>query len=71
MKAKIELAFDLPEEKSNYEVTVHAMDFALVCWDLDNYLKFAIDNREQNLQPIRDKLHELMADRGVSLDMIE
>jgi len=73
MKAILE--FDLPDDKSNHEVAVHAMDFALVCWDLDIYLEreieCALEHYDQDLQSIRDKLHELMAEHNVSFDMIE
>jgi len=73
MKAILE--FDLPEDKSNHKVAVHAMDFALVCWDLDQYLEKEIDLAaeyyDQDLQSIRDKLHKLMEEHNVSFDIIE
>ena len=72
MKAILE--FDLPEDKSNHEVAVHSMGFTLVLWNYDKWLKNArCRNLEDDVDIItaRDKLHELMEDHGVSLDMIE
>jgi len=71
------LKFDLPEENSNHIIAVHAMDFALTCWDMDQklrgWLKYGhkFKNVDEVLEYVREDLHEVLHDYGVSLNMIE
>jgi len=73
---KAMLTFDLPEDRVEHEVAVHAMDWALVAWDMDeqlrSWLKYGHEfgGSEDALEGIRQKLRELMEEHGVSLDML-
>jgi len=73
----ITLKFDLPEDRCSADVAVHAMGFALSCHELDNelrkYLKYGHEfkSADHALEEIRDSLFHIMADYGVSLDMID
>ena len=74
MKAIIE--FDLPEDKSEHHAAVHAMDFALTCWDIDvqlrSWLKYGhkFASADKALEETRDELARLMQSRGISFDLI-
>ena len=66
------LKFDLPEDDCQFKIASTAMSWALALWDLDNYLRAQIKySGKEDLQPIRDKLHEFLADYNLNLDMIE
>jgi len=75
MKAK--LTFNLPEDKSNYLVTVNAMEFALTCWDMDQFLRSKLKyghtykNIDEALEDCREKLAEVMINYNITLNMIE
>lgn len=70
MKATLE--FNLPEDECNFKIASNAMNWALVCWDLDGYLRGLIKHGgKDELQPIRDHLHDLLNDYNLNLDMIE
>ena len=75
MKATIE--FNLPEDNCDHIVAVHAMDFALVCYDIDNalreWLKYGHEFKtvDDAVETMREKLSDFLATRNVSLDMIE
>ena len=75
MKATLE--FQLREDEVAYVIAVHAMDFALTCWKFDQQLcKWLRHGHEfkdidSALQGARDMFHELLAERNISLDMIQ
>ncbi len=75
MKAILE--FDLPEDNGQYVVTAHAMDFALVCWDIDQFLRDKLKygntftTADEALEKTRETLHELLYNYNINLDMIE
>ena len=75
MKATLE--FTLPEDRSEHHLAIHASDWWLVAWDLDQWLRSALkhghnyDSADAALEGARDELHELIAARGVSLDDVE
>jgi hypothetical protein len=77
MKAILE--FNLPDDKQEYDLANNALNFWHVLWELDNELrantKYAPDDMSDDdydaYQAIRDKLHELMSDNNVSLDMVK
>ena len=77
MKAILE--FNLPEDQQEYDLANNAINFWNVLWELDQELrantKYAPDDMTDDdydaYQKIRDKLHELMTDNNVSLDMVE
>lgn len=69
----MELKFDSskPGDDDDFKLAMHGTDFYLVLWDLDQFLRNEIKYQNKNeYQPIRDKLHELMQERNVTLDMV-
>lgn len=74
---KAYLSFNLPRDKCDHEVAVHAMDWALTVLDIENQLrnwsKYGNEFKdvEGAIESIRDKIRELLYDRGISLEMIE
>jgi len=63
--------FDLPEERYEYALAYHGSDFYSCLSDLDEWLRNEIKHGDKHeLQPARDKLHEIMESRSVSLDMV-
>ena len=75
MKATLE--FDLPEDNDNYIAAVHGMDYALVCWDMDQklrgWLKYGhkFIDAEEALEACREQLREIMDSHSVHMDMIK
>jgi len=63
------LKFNLPDEQSEYHMATHGQDAYCCLWDLDQYLRSAIKYEDMNeLQVVRDKLHEAMETYGISFD---
>ena len=77
MKAILE--FNLPDDDQEYNLANNAINFWNVLWELDQELrantKYAPDDMTDDdydaYQKIRDKLHELMTENNVSLDMVK
>jgi len=77
MKAILE--FKLPDDQQEYIVANNGENFWRVLYELDQDLrsktKYASDDLQQDkydaYQEIRDKLHELMTENNVSLDMVK
>ena len=71
------LEFNLPEEKCEHLIAVHAMGWALTAWDMDamlrTWLKHGHEFKDADvaIESIRDSLHEILDSRGLSLEMIE
>ena len=74
---KAVLIFKLPEENCEYRIAANAMEFAITLRDIDEYLRQALKSEHKYysadaaLQAVRDLLKTFMADRYISLDMIE
>ncbi len=71
---KATLEFNLPEEQSEWRVTDRAMDWALSMWDLDQWARNLIkhyDTDQYSLSLLREKIYEILEERGISLDDIE
>ena len=73
--AKATITFTLPEEQPDFHDAVHASDYKMVLWDLDQRLrsKLKYDDTLDNIsaaayQDARDILHGLLNDYGVSID---
>jgi hypothetical protein len=73
--AKATITFTLPEEQTDFHDAVHASDYKMVLWDLDQHLRGEIkyndkiDHKtELAYQTVRDKIHGLLNDYGVSID---
>ena len=68
------LKFNLPEDKEQFDVAAKAMDWALLVWDIDQSIRtlaknIESENRfldgEQALEHIREKLHDIMEEKGL------
>jgi len=72
MKAK--LTFDLPEEQSEFNLTIKAREWFCVLFDVDqklrSYLKHGhhFTEVDEALQEVRDYLYQQMADYGINFD---
>ena len=74
MKATLE--FNLPDDQDDFKLATNALNWYIVCWDLDQQLraktKYAPDTLPQDkydaYQEIRDLLREYMSDRGLNFD---
>ena len=73
--AKATITFTLPEEQQDFHDAVHASDYKMVLWDLDQRLRSKLkydDSLNQSsadaYQEARDMLHGYLNDYGVSLD---
>jgi hypothetical protein len=77
MKAILE--FNLPDDQQEYDIANNGLNFWRVLYELDQDLraktKYASDDLPQDkydaYQEIRDKLHELMRESHVDLDMVD
>lgn len=75
MKAILE--FELPEDNSNHIVAINAMEFALSCWDMDQFLRSKLkygnnfENVDEALEKTRKTLHDILKSYNINLDMIE
>ena len=72
MKATLE--FNLPEDKEEFEVASKAMDWTILAWDIDQYIrnrlkyqteKLDTSSANKELELLRNELHELMEDNGL------
>ena len=68
------LKFDLPEDKEEFEVASKAMDWSILAWDIDQYIrnrlkyqteKLDTSSANKELELLRNELHELMEDNGL------
>ena len=78
MKAILE--FNLPEDKSDFNLAIKGSDWWHVCWQMDQWLraqyKYMPDEKYSKEKydayyEAREKLFELMSENGVSLDDVE
>lgn len=74
MKAILE--FNLPDDQEDFKLATNAINWYIVCWDLDQELraktKYAPDDLPQDkydaYEEIRDLLREYMSKRDISFD---
>ena len=68
------LKFDLPEDKEEFEVASKAMDWSILAWDIEQYIrnrlkyqteKLDTSSANKELELLRNELHELMEDNGL------
>jgi hypothetical protein len=69
MKAILE--FNLPEDKQEFELATKASKMYCTLWDLDQWLRSEIKNKDKELDDVRDKLRELMYDNRIDFDMVD
>ena len=72
MKAILE--FELPEDKEEFAAASKGMDWAIVAWDIDQYIrnrlkyqveKFDTLSAKKELEFLREALNEMLIDRGL------
>ena len=72
MKAILE--FILPEDKIEFETATKSMDWAILAWDIDQYirnrLKYQTEkldtlSAKKELEFLREALNEMLIDRGL------
>ena len=72
MKAILE--FILPEDKTEFDAATKAMDWAILAWDLEQYMrnrlkyqteKLDTSSAKEELELIRNELHNMMEDSGL------
>ena len=71
--AKATITFTLPEEQTDFHDAVHASDYKMILWDLDQKLRSEIKYNEKldhktelAYQNVRDMILGLLNDYGVS-----
>lgn len=71
----VKLEFDLPEEQSEFELAIDASNYALVIYEIDQWLRSGIkyapegqtDDYTAALEKAREKLHELIFEYGIKI----
>ena len=66
MKAILE--FNLPEDKEEFDVSSRGMDWALLAWDIDQFIRNKIkyeQDRDGVLQLVRNELDFRMEEKGL------
>ena len=72
MKAILE--FELPEDKENFDASAKGMDWAIVAWDMEQYIrnrlkyqteKLDVSSAHEELEILRKELHDLMEESGL------
>ena len=73
--AKATISFTLPEEQQDFHDAVHASDYKMILWDLDQKLRGEIQYNEKldhktelAYQAVRDMIHGYLNEYGVSID---
>jgi len=66
---KATLTFDLPEEQPEHLAAVHGMDWKLVAWRMNEFLRrCGKDDINASVQQIEEHLHEQIDMLGLSLE---
>ena len=72
MKAILE--FELPEDKEEFDAATKGMDWAIVAWDIDQWIRNRLKHQTEKLQTssakeelelLRHELHDLMQESGL------
>jgi len=67
--SKAILEFNLPDEQSEFENAANGSKWKSLVWSLDQDIRDEIKYRDKvELQPIRDKLYELLEEYNLRLD---
>ena len=67
MKATLE--FNLPEDREEFDAASKGMDWALLVWGIDEFIRNKIkyeQDRDGILQLVRDRLHFNMEEKGLN-----
>ena len=63
------LKFDLPEDKEEFDAASRGMDWALLVWHIDQFIRNKIkyeQDREEVLQLVRNELNFQMEEKGLT-----
>ena len=66
MKANLE--YNLPEDQEQFDIASKSMDWALLVWDIEQFMRNKIKYEQDNdgvLQLVRDRLHFQMEEKGL------
>ena len=66
MKAILE--FNLPEDQDQFDIATKAMDWSLLAWDIDQFIRNKIkydQDRDGVLQLVRNELNFQMEEKGL------
>ena len=66
---KVILEFELPEDKEEYDTTSKGMDWALLVWHIDEFIRNKIkyeQDRDGILQLVRNELNFQMKEKGLN-----
>jgi hypothetical protein len=73
--AKVTLEFDLIEEREDMEAAINGWKWKMMVWDLDQHLRSELKYNNkltgeayEAVEKIRERLHELKNESGLSLD---
>ena len=73
--AKVNLEFNTDEEREDMESAINGWKWKMLVWDLDQHLrselKYNVELKGEAyeaVEKIREKLHELKSESGLSLD---
>ena len=70
MKAILE--FNIPEDNQEFELASKALKMFGTLWDFDVWLRTEIKyNNQEQYEPVREKLRELMNENRIDFDMCE
>jgi len=67
-KMKANLEFNLPDDEELFEIATKAMDWALLAWDIDQFMRNKIKYEQDPngiLQLVRDRLNFNMEEKGL------
>ena len=68
------LKFDLPDDKTEFEAATKSMDWAILAWDIEQYIrnrlkyqteKLDTSSAKEELEFLRNQLHEMMEENGL------
>ena len=68
------LKFALPDDKTEFEAATKSMDWAILAWDIEQYIrnrlryqteKLDTSSAKEELDLLRNELHSLMEDSGL------
>jgi len=71
------IEFEMPKDSDAFKMASHGDDLYFTLWDLNQWLKDQLKHNDklgeegsEKLQDAQDKLHEILGERGLSLDMV-
>ena len=68
------LKFDLPDDKTEFEAATKSMDWAILAWDIEQYIRNRLkyqsekldkSSAKEELEFLRNELHDLMQESGL------